>query len=267
MQICFHRRSRSAALTVLAAGLSAIGLQAEPAAAERPTTIYKSVVRTDRQGHLVRSVVVQPKAIAPRAIAPLEVSKAEVASSGAVLDAPSVSTKIEELIEKAAARHEVDPLLVHSVISVESAYNTKAVSPKGAQGLMQLIPATARRFGAADAFDPAQNIDAGVRYLKYLNMLFPNDLRLALAAYNAGEGAVWKYGNAVPPYRETEQYVYKVGQRYGKARKAAAARKPAAAEPVASAKPAEPRYLPVRSFVDAEGRLHLQTVPEAQATP
>jgi soluble lytic murein transglycosylase-like protein len=267
MQICFDRRSRSAALTVLAAGLSAIGLQAAPAAAERPTTVYKSVIRTDRQGHLVRSVVVQPKAIAPRPVAPIEIPKPEVTIVEPTPAAPSVTPQIDELIEKAAARHEVDPLLVHSVISVESAYNPKAISPKGAQGLMQLIPATARRFGAANAFDPAQNIDAGVRYLKYLNMLFPNDLRLALAAYNAGEGAVWKYGNAVPPYRETEQYVYKVGQRYGKARKAAASRKPAAADPVASAKPAEPRYSPFRSYVDAEGRLHLQTVPEAQATP
>ena len=86
---------------------------------------------------------------------------------------------------------------------------------------MQLMPATARRFGVKNSFNVKENIEGGVRYLKYLDSLFPNDRRLTIAAYNAGEGAVWKYGNNIPPYRETKQYVERVGSRYGRARKEA----------------------------------------------
>lgn len=118
------------------------------------------------------------------------------------------STPIDELVKTTAERHGVDPLLVHAVIKAESNYDPTAVSPKGAIGLMQLMPGTAERF-AVDPWIPEQNIDGGVRYLKWLLEKF-GDTSLALAGYNAGEGAVMKYGRRVPPYRETQQYVAKV---------------------------------------------------------
>ena len=117
--------------------------------------------------------------------------------------------RYDDHVQAAAREHGVDAALIHAVISAESGYNQFARSPKGARGLMQLIPATAARYGATNLLDPRQNIDAGTRYLKDLMGMFGNDLRLALAAYNAGEGAVMRYGN-IPPYQETRQYVPKV---------------------------------------------------------
>lgn len=114
------------------------------------------------------------------------------------------------LIMQAARETGLDVNLIHAVILAESAYNPKALSPKGAMGLMQLIPATAKRFNVTDAYDPAQNIRGGTRYLKFLMNRFGNDIELATAAYNAGEGAVEKYGRTIPPYRETQDYVRKV---------------------------------------------------------
>ncbi len=112
-------------------------------------------------------------------------------------------------IHRIAAQHRLDPALLHAVISAESSYNPWAVSPKGAMGLMQLMPGTAARFGVGNAYDPVANMQGGARYLRWLLDYF-NDTRLAVAAYNAGEGAVQKYGNQIPPYRETQNYVVKV---------------------------------------------------------
>jgi soluble lytic murein transglycosylase-like protein len=120
------------------------------------------------------------------------------------------------LVNEAARAAEVDAALVHAVIAVESRYNPKAVSKKGASGLMQLMPDTARRYGVADVFDPAQNIRAGARYLSDLLRMFNKDVKLALAAYNAGEHVVARYGNKIPPYRETAAYVPKVLAYYKK---------------------------------------------------
>lgn len=114
------------------------------------------------------------------------------------------------LIETVAAQTQLPSALLHAVVKVESAYNPKAVSPKGATGLMQLMPATARRYGVNDATDPSENIAGGAKYLRYLLELFNNDLALALAGYNAGEGAVIKYQRQIPPYPETQAYVKKV---------------------------------------------------------
>jgi soluble lytic murein transglycosylase-like protein len=118
--------------------------------------------------------------------------------------------KYADLIAKAADKHQVDPKLVHSVIQAESAYNAKAVSSAGAVGLMQLMPGTAKRYGVVDRRDPVQNIDGGTRYLKHLLQLFDSNLNLAVAAYNAGENAVIKNNNTIPPYSETRNYVKKV---------------------------------------------------------
>lgn len=120
------------------------------------------------------------------------------------------SARFDPVIVEHAKTHGVDPDLVRAVIQVESAFNPNAVSPKGAMGLMQLMPATASDFGVADPFDPAQNIGAGVAYLKRLLSRYGQKVELALAAYNAGPGAVDKYGQKVPPYRETRDYVQKI---------------------------------------------------------
>jgi soluble lytic murein transglycosylase-like protein len=115
-------------------------------------------------------------------------------------------TKYDPLIERYASKYHLDPTLVRAVIQVESDFNAATISHKGARGLMQLMPATARRFGVTQMHDPEENIHGGVQYLAYLTRLFPNDLPRALAAYNAGEGAVLKYGG-IPPYSETQTYV------------------------------------------------------------
>jgi soluble lytic murein transglycosylase-like protein len=120
---------------------------------------------------------------------------------------------VEKLVSEAAERHQVDPALVRAVIETESNWNPAAVSRKGALGLMQLIPTTAQRFGADDAFSPKQNVDAGVRYLKTLLERYNGNLDLALAAYNAGEGAVDR-AHGVPAYRETRNYVQRVQEAY-----------------------------------------------------
>jgi soluble lytic murein transglycosylase-like protein len=160
------------------------------------------------------------------------------------------------MVEETAKNLDVSPLLVDSVIQVESNYNPYAISPKGAQGLMQLMPATARRFGVKNSFDPQQNIEGGVRYLKFLQETFQDD-RLAVAAYNAGEKAVTKYGN-VPPYRETVDYVAKVGQKYSQAKHAASKSAPAA-KVAEKLQPAEDQTRHVIGYVDQEGRLHIST--------
>jgi soluble lytic murein transglycosylase-like protein len=200
------------------------------------------VVRADRRtGKLVRSVV--PAASSA--------GDAPVARQQASID-------ISEMVEKAARDNHVDPLLVHSIIQVESNYNPYAVSPQGAQGLMQLMPPTARDLGVSDSFDPRQNIEAGVRYLKYLQNLYKDD-RLALAAYNAGPGAVQKY-KWIPPYPETQNYVNRVGEQYGAAKKAAAQHLAEPAAPPVGV--TEERHPKLEPFVDAEGRLHLRTTQQ-----
>lgn len=224
-----------------------------------------STVRADyRTGRLIRTTTVveakpvEPKAVEPRVIAPVEVGAATKAA-----DAP-----INDLVEEAAQKHGVDPALVHSVIKAESNYNPVAVSPVGARGLMQLMPATARQLGVHNSFNPKENIEGGVKYLKYLQEKF-QDPALALAAYNAGEGAVAKYNNSIPPYRETQDYVVKVARNY-RAAKAAELRQnskkspPAVAAPVPAAAaapepPKAPEYRKLQAYYDADGRLFLRT--------
>ncbi len=120
---------------------------------------------------------------------------------------------IDAAIEQAAARHNVDPNLVRSVVKVESNFNPNAVSQKGAMGLMQLMPSTARSLNVANPFDPAQNVDAGVRHLKKLLESYGGDVRLSLAAYNAGSGAVARSAG-VPRFRETQNYVRRITDLY-----------------------------------------------------
>lgn len=156
---------------------------------------------------------------------------------------------VRPLVEHAARRHQLDPVLVDAVIRAESGYNPAAVSPKGAAGLMQLMPATARRLGARDRFDPRENVEAGVRYLRALRERFGDD-RLALAAYNAGEAAVMRHGG-LPPYRETVEYVRRVERLYQQARQAS---------PPPQQQPApEPPVRGLKVETDAAGRIWLRT--------
>jgi soluble lytic murein transglycosylase-like protein len=130
------------------------------------------------------------------------------------LIAPVPPAQIAKIVAETAPRLRVDPKLVLAVIAAESAFQSDAVSPKNAQGLMQLMPETAARFGVKDVFDPRENIKGGTRYLQWLIAHFEGDLTLALAGYNAGENAVTRYGG-VPPYPETQAYVEKVSRLYG----------------------------------------------------
>jgi soluble lytic murein transglycosylase-like protein len=121
---------------------------------------------------------------------------------------------VDSYIVDSSRRYNVDPLLIYSQMHQESTFKSRATSPKGASGLMQLMPGTARRFGVEKIYDPKQNIEGGVRYMRWLLDTFNGDVVLALAGYNAGEGAVMKYGWQVPPYRETQEYVRRITDRY-----------------------------------------------------
>ena len=121
---------------------------------------------------------------------------------------------IDGYIIDSSKRYGIDPLLIYAQMHQESSFKLKATSYKGARGLMQLMPGTAARFGVSDIYNPKQNIEAGVKYMRWLLNTFGGDVVLALAGYNAGEGAVMKYGNRVPPYRETQEYVRRITARY-----------------------------------------------------
>jgi soluble lytic murein transglycosylase-like protein len=123
---------------------------------------------------------------------------------------------IDGYILESSVRHNIDPLLIFAQMSQESSFQKKATSHKGASGLMQLMPATAMRWGVKNIYNPKQNIEAGVKYMRWLLDLFGGDVKLALAAYNAGEGSVKKYGNKIPPYSETVNYVKRITTHYDK---------------------------------------------------
>jgi soluble lytic murein transglycosylase-like protein len=124
------------------------------------------------------------------------------------------NSQVDGYLIDSGNRNGVDPLLLYSVMHQESSFKSHAVSPKGARGLMQLMPGTAIRFGVTNIFDPKQNIEGGARYLRFLTNRFNGELNLILAGYNAGEGAVEKFGWQIPPYAETQEYVRRISRRY-----------------------------------------------------
>jgi hypothetical protein len=142
-------------------------------------------------------------------------------------DWSSGSVSIDQLIRTNGARFGVDPYLVFLVIEQESHFRTRAISPKGARGLMQLMPGTARRFAVRRPLDPAENIRGGTQYLKELMGMFNGKVDLVLASYNAGEGRVISYGNKVPPFKETQEYVKRISKRYGQVERRDGVIKPA----------------------------------------
>lgn len=233
---------------------------AQAADPPRPARQITSGVSVDpRTGRLVRSVIVSPKSVGQRQVAGKQVSSSVIPSRLVTPAAPpsaeAAETKppsgIDEAVEQIAVRHGLRPELLHSVIKVESNYNPYAVSPKGAQGLMQLIPETARRFGVGNSFNPLENIEGGARYLRYLIDLYgENNWPLVLAAYNAGEAAVAKYGG-VPPFRETQNYLILVKKQLDKAVGA----RQAAAPPPPPPKPATTESGPahIMEIVETDG--------------
>jgi soluble lytic murein transglycosylase-like protein len=202
-----------------------------------------SVVRTDvRTGKLIRKTVVSPATQ----------QKQDSGSS-------DVIQPLDAIVEAAAARNDVEAPLIHSVIRAESAFNPLAISNKGAQGLMQLIPSTAKRFGVVDSFDAKQNVEGGVKYLRYLIDLFHGDYTQAVAAYNAGEAAVTKYGG-VPPYKETQNYVAVVARNLERERRAVAARPKPAAQIASSDAPDEAEtFSPITASIGPDGRTYYRT--------
>jgi hypothetical protein len=124
------------------------------------------------------------------------------------------NAQVDGYMIDAGTRNGIDPLLLYSIMHQESSFKSRAISPKGARGLMQLMPGTAIRFGVTNIFDPRQNIEGGARYVRFLLDRFDGDVNLTLAGYNAGEGAVEKYGRRIPPYAETQEYVRRISRRY-----------------------------------------------------
>jgi soluble lytic murein transglycosylase-like protein len=247
-KICFKL-----VLTILAAGA------VYAAGSDRPERIT-SVVRSDvRTGKLVRSVVVSPKAVTGERIAETVVPPRAVNATGPAPSVPApgdFTTGINAAVERIAAEHSLPPQLIHSVIKVESNYNPHAVSNKGALGMMQLIPATARRFGVSDVFNPIENIQGGARYLRYLLDLFDGSYPLALAAYNAGEAAVAHYGG-IPPFLETQNYVYLVRKEWEQAKKAVGSKPVPAPVPVTNPKENGPAH--IVEEVQADGTVRYVT--------
>jgi soluble lytic murein transglycosylase-like protein len=243
MHLCFRL---GLGATLAATLLSAAGLP------DRPQQITRVVRADPRTGKLVRSVIVTSKPVASLAVA---ASVVPSRAASAAVPAPPVTSfpadSFNAAVERIAAEEAIPALLIHSVIKVESNYNSFAVSPKGALGLMQLMPETARRFGVADVFNPFDNMQGGAKYLHYLLDLYNGNYTLALAAYNAGEAAVEKYGS-VPPFPETRNYVVQVRRAIEISRKAqkAPAAAPQPAQP-AEPTPDEPRH--IQEIVGADG--------------
>ncbi len=161
--------------------------------------------------------------------------------------APGMPNGFDPIIEKYASDYQIDPHLIRSIIAQESGFNPQAISPKGARGLMQLMPATAARLGVKNSFDPEQNIQGGVKHFKSLMDSFNNNLELSLAAYNAGENLVQRLGR-VPEIKETRDYVQSITKRYGK-------------KELASQTQTIPDHPPIFRFTDETGTSHLTNIP------
>ena len=218
-------------------------LAATPEAVSVPRHVTTVVHADVKSGRLVRSFALEPRIVSNR----IPAAKPDLAPT-----LSATTQNLSGLIDRIAAQHGVEGPLVHSVIQTESNYNPIAVSPKGALGLMQLIPSTARRFGVTDAFNVTENIEGGVRYLRFLLDYYGNDYAKAIAAYNAGEGAVDKY-KGIPPFAETRNYVYTVARNLKSAR-ARQETKMAAVAPMPLDTPGS-----IIAFTSSDGKLYYRT--------
>lgn len=189
------------------------GINIQTEAVRHQPLVTKTVPGSRRSAVAAASAEFKPSTSVQRTSLTFEpVTAGSVASS--LRGFTTGDAQVDGYITDSATRHGLDPLLIYSVMHQESSFKQRAISHKGARGLMQLMPGTAARFGVTNVFDPKQNIDAGSRYMKWLLNRFQGDLSLALAGYNAGEGAVDKYGWRIPPYAETQEYVRRISRRY-----------------------------------------------------
>jgi soluble lytic murein transglycosylase-like protein len=179
---------------------NAIRIETPPEPAKKPVTTPKKLTR-------IRNYTYTPPAGAL-----VELTSKQLNPS--LGEFTTGDSSVDSFIVESGKRNSVDPLLLYSIMHQESSFKPRAMSYKGARGLMQLMPGTAARFGVSNIWDPKQNIEGGARYMRFLLDTFSGDVQLALAGYNAGEGAVMKYGNKVPPYSETREYVRRIGNRY-----------------------------------------------------
>ncbi len=152
--------------------------------------------------------------LAPIASVSDSLTSVSVSSGSTLRGYTTGNAQVDQYLINSATNNGVDPLLLYAIMHQESSFKSRAISPKGARGLMQLMPFTAMRYGVTNIFDPRQNIEGGARYVRFLLDRFDGDISLVLAGYNAGEGAVDKYGWHIPPYSETQEYVRRISRRY-----------------------------------------------------
>jgi soluble lytic murein transglycosylase-like protein len=234
---------------------------------EMPAQVLPAARRNGRLKLTARTTVPAANASAQpfaQPAAPSSPTPALPMAAGTALEGFSTGdAKVDSFIVDSSNRHGVDPLLIYSIMHRESSFKRFATSNKGARGFMQLMPATAARLGVRDIYDPQQNIEGGVKYVRFLLDMFDGDVRLALAGYNAGEGAVLKYGRNVPPYSETQEYVRRISERYALMRDPSTARLAprVSRTQIAKLKAAEPPPLVYETHVFAvrtpDGKLRL----------
>ena len=182
-------------------------------ASDRP--LVKPTVMSTRAGSQPRQAKMNvSEGFADRDMSNAQYSKLLMSSASSMHGFTTGDVTIDSYIVDSSRRYGMDPLLIYSQMHQESSFKLKATSNKGASGLMQLMPATARRLGVTNINDPTQNIEGGVKYMRILLDMFGQDVNLALAGYNAGEGAVMKFGMRIPPYNETQEYVRRISTRY-----------------------------------------------------
>src|SRR6266849_2751576 len=197
-----------------------VRIRVEPAKARRaPTRRFPktklTIMSVDANGQAFSAPAANSRSLlAPTASVHDSLASASGNKSSALRGYTTGSAQVDEYLINSGANNGVDPLLLYSIMHQESSFKAHSISPKGARGLMQLMPFTAMRYGVTSIFDPRQNIEGGARYLRFLLDHFDGDVDLVLAGYNAGEGAVEKYGWRIPPYSETQEYVRRISRRY-----------------------------------------------------
>src|SRR5712691_6453087 len=198
-----------------------VRIRVEPAKARKASTrrapkTNLSIMNVDASnaGHAFSAPTDNSRSLLPTASVYDLLASASVNSSSALRGYTTGNAQVDQYLINSSTNNAVDPLLLYSIMHQESSFKSHAISPKGARGLMQLMPFTAMRYGVTNIFDPRQNIEGGARYVRFLLDRFDGDINLVLAAYNAGEGAVEKYGWHIPPYSETQEYVRRISRRY-----------------------------------------------------